>query len=52
MENFFTSWKSSLSGIAGGIAGILVLTNIVPVTTGVAAMGVVQLLIGAFVKEK
>jgi hypothetical protein len=52
MENFFTSWKSSLTGIAGGIAGVLVLTSVIPVGTGVAALAIVQVLIGALVKEK
>lgn len=52
LENVFTSWKSTLSGLSGGIAGLLVLTNIIPIGTGVAALGVCQLLIGAFVNEK
>jgi hypothetical protein len=49
--NFFTSWKTSLSGLAGGLAGVLVLTNVIPIGTGVAALAVAQTLIGIFAKD-
>ena len=49
--NFFSSWKTSLSGLAGGLAGVLVLTNIIPIGTGVAALAVANTLIGIFAKD-
>lgn len=48
---FFTSWKTSLTGILSGVAGVLVLTNVIPIGTGVIALTVGQTLIGLFAKD-
>lgn len=47
----FASWKTSLTGIASGLIGVLVLTNIIPVATGVVAHTVATTLIGVLAKD-